>query len=359
MYPEGPQQLSELIQNADDAQATVVKFLVSKKNYGRSSLLGQKMTEWQGGGLYCYNDATFTARDFQNLSRIGQASKLQKLVTTGRFGLGFNSGTLLTISFCIFLKKIIVSSVLINERVISISFTLVFHWTDVPSLVSGDYLVMFDPHAKYVPGATDTARGIKIRFSNTELVNNFPHQMTPYLKFGCDMKNRFNGTLFRFPFRNATTAAESEISKKQYGDDNALQELLFNFKKVVSKVVLFLRHVKRVEVHFEEDDDNGPRLLYYAEVADRRALEATSVSQQNQPQFSGFDGLRNIAANKLGILQQSNDWNAISNFISGPESHTMSKVSIYQFPMILFNLGAEFTISFYHLLYRKLSIVNF
>ena len=40
----------------------------------------------------------------------------------------------------------------------------VFHWTDVPSLVSGDYLVMFDPHAKYVPGATDVARGIKIRF---------------------------------------------------------------------------------------------------------------------------------------------------------------------------------------------------
>ncbi len=92
MYPEGPQQLSELIQNADDARATVVKFIISKKNHGKSSLLGQKMTEWQGGGLYCFNNATFTARDFQNLSKIGQASKLQKLVTTGRFGLGFNSG---------------------------------------------------------------------------------------------------------------------------------------------------------------------------------------------------------------------------------------------------------------------------
>ncbi len=94
MYPEGPQQLSELIQNADDAQATVVKFLISKKHYGRSSLLGQKLTEWQGSSLYCYNDATFTARDFQNLAKIGQASKLQKLATTGRFGLGFNSGKL-------------------------------------------------------------------------------------------------------------------------------------------------------------------------------------------------------------------------------------------------------------------------
>lgn len=35
----------------------------------------------------------------------------------------------------------------------------VFHWTDVPSIVSGDYLVMFDPHARYVPGATDLSRG--------------------------------------------------------------------------------------------------------------------------------------------------------------------------------------------------------
>ncbi len=92
MYPEGPQQLSELIQNADDAHANVVKFIISKKQHGKSSLLGQKMTEWQGGALYCYNDATFTSRDFENLSKIGQASKLQKLITTGRFGLGFNSG---------------------------------------------------------------------------------------------------------------------------------------------------------------------------------------------------------------------------------------------------------------------------
>ncbi len=92
MYPEGPQQLSELIQNADDAKATVVKFVVSMKQHGTSSLLGQKMSDWQGGALYCYNDSKFTTRDFQNLARIGQASKLEKLSTTGRFGLGFNSG---------------------------------------------------------------------------------------------------------------------------------------------------------------------------------------------------------------------------------------------------------------------------
>ena len=64
---------------------------------------------------------------------------------------------------------------------------------------------MFDPHTNYVPGATDVARGIKIRFSNSELVTNFPDQMAPYFKFGCNMKDKFRGTLFRFPFRNAIT----------------------------------------------------------------------------------------------------------------------------------------------------------
>ncbi len=63
----------------------------------------------------------FTARDFTNLARIGQASKIERLATTGRFGLGFNSA---------------------------------YHFTDLPQLVSGSDLVMFDPHASYVPGAT-------------------------------------------------------------------------------------------------------------------------------------------------------------------------------------------------------------
>lgn len=183
---------------------------------------------------------------------------------------------------------------------------------------------MFDPHAKYVPGATDVARGIKIRFSNSELGNNFPDQVAPYVYCGCDMKNRFNGTLFRFPFRNVTTAAESEISKKQYGDDEAINELLINFKKVISKVVLFLRHVKRVEVHLEENNDDGPKLLYYAEVEARDNVEENE--RENQSVASGFDGIRNLAVSTLGISNQSNDWNAIAKFVSGSEAQSMSKV---------------------------------
>jgi len=197
MYPEGPQQLSELIQNADDAKASIVRLIINKKTYGTKSLIGQKMSAWQGPSLIVYNDSTFSSRDFQNLARIGQASKLEKLVTTGRFGLGFNS---------------------------------VFHWTDVPSFVSGGHLVFFDPHEKYVPGASSTSRGIKIKFKGTNLLHQFPDQFSPYCYFGNDMKNHFDGTIFRFPFRNEMTASESEISNNQ--SNEAIDNLIEQFKDV-------------------------------------------------------------------------------------------------------------------------------
>lgn len=68
--------------------------------------------------------------------RLGQASKLDRLATTGRFGLGFNA---------------------------------VYHFTDLPSVVSGEHLVMFDPHTKYLPGATSVDPGIKVRVLGYEV----------------------------------------------------------------------------------------------------------------------------------------------------------------------------------------------
>lgn len=47
-----------------------------------------------------------------------QDSKASRPTSIGRFGLGFNA---------------------------------VYHFTDLPCFVSGDHLVMFDPHAKYLP----------------------------------------------------------------------------------------------------------------------------------------------------------------------------------------------------------------
>ncbi len=76
---------------------------------------GPNMATWQGPALLSYNNAVFSPSDFKNISRIGQDSKLERPAATGRFGLGFNA---------------------------------VYHLTDVPSFASGDYIVLFDPHAR-------------------------------------------------------------------------------------------------------------------------------------------------------------------------------------------------------------------
>jgi hypothetical protein len=178
---------------------------------------------------------------------------------------------------------------------------------------------MFDPHAKYVPGATDTSRGIKIRFTGTELVGQFPDQMLPYCRFGNDMKNRFQGTLFRFPFRNEATAAESEISKAQYGKEGSIENLLKSFQKSVQRVLLFLRHVKRVEVYSESLEDESPKLLYYVEVVDRRAVS-------DAKEKSGLESMRSFAA--TSVFGSVNEWNAISNYIAGQNAQPLSKVSL-------------------------------
>ena len=70
--------------------------------------------------------------DFRNLARIGQGSKVEKLATTGRFGLGFSS--------C-------------------------YHLTDAPSFVSGDHLVVFDPHCHFAPAASKNQPGLVSRIS--------------------------------------------------------------------------------------------------------------------------------------------------------------------------------------------------
>ncbi|KAG7379423.1 hypothetical protein PHYPSEUDO_008661 [Phytophthora pseudosyringae] len=232
-YPDGPNIISELIQNADDAGATRVCVLYNSCTYGTSSLLSPAMAKWQGPSLYCYNDAEFSDGDFINLARIGQASKLQRAATTGRFGLGFNS---------------------------------VYHFTDLPSIVSAKSIVMFDPHATHLPGISAANPGIKIRFANASIVKQFPDQFAPFKDvFGCDLEHHYRGTLFRFPLRNSALAESSEIKRRGYSN-REIVELFKSFQGSIIDTMLFLRNVHKVEVYVQSEIGQPPELLYGAEV---------------------------------------------------------------------------------------------
>ncbi|DBA01824.1 TPA: LOW QUALITY PROTEIN: hypothetical protein N0F65_002940 [Lagenidium giganteum] len=227
-YPDGPHILSELIQNADDAGATKVSIMFSNATFGTSSLLHPNMAKWQGPALYCFNDAEFKDSDFHSLARIGQGEKLQRVATTGRFGLGFNS---------------------------------VYHFTDLPSIVSANSIVMFDPHASHLPSITPANPGIKVRFVNSQLVQQFPDQFQPLRMFGCDFKSHFHGTLFRFPLRNEG----SEIKRHPYSYEQVV-DLFHSFHASIGSTLLFLRNIQRVEVLIQNSASEEPVLLFGAEV---------------------------------------------------------------------------------------------
>jgi sacsin len=229
-YADGPGILSELIQNADDAGATEVSFLLDETQYGTNSVLGGRMAEWQGPALLCYSNSTFKPADFVAISRIGQDSKIDRPAAAGRFGLGFNS---------------------------------TYHLSDVPTFVSGDYFVLFDPHHCNVPGTSAAHPGLRIKFSGGMLRQNFPDQCAPLCFFGCSMTETYNGTLFRFPLRTDATAARSEIKQEPYSPAAAMA-LLTSFREGATRTLLFLKNVRRVNCMVLTPGDTEPKLLFTA-----------------------------------------------------------------------------------------------
>lgn len=228
MYADGPGTLFELVQNAEDAKASEVAFLLDNTNYGTSSVLSPEMADWQGPALYCFNDSVFSPQDLYAISRIGQESKLEKPFAIGRFGLGFNC---------------------------------VYHFTDIPTFVSGENIVIFDPHACNLPGISPSHPGLRIKFSGRKILEQFPDQFSPFLHFGCDMQNSFPGTLFRFPLRNAKSASKSQIKKEAYSPQD-VTSLLTSFSEVVSKTLLFLRNVKTISIYVKEGVGNEMQLIH-------------------------------------------------------------------------------------------------
>eukprot|EP01032_Pedospumella_encystans_P002830 gene2830-3324_t len=74
-YPEGTAVLKELVQNADDAGASTVVFYLDYRNHSSAKLADQALEAFQGPSLLVYNDAIFTAEDFNSIQRIGDSLK--------------------------------------------------------------------------------------------------------------------------------------------------------------------------------------------------------------------------------------------------------------------------------------------
>ncbi|KAJ8303970.1 hypothetical protein KUTeg_017553, partial [Tegillarca granosa] len=242
-YTDGFSVPKEIVQNADDAGASKVCFVYDERENedAKVRLLDENMSSCQGPALWAYNNAKFTQEDLKNITKLSGATKEEDLKKIGKFGLGF---------------------------------CCVYNLTDVPSFITGDHIVIFDPHTKYLGKAVTTRNpGLKINLrsvKNQIMVKRLKNQFKPFNGiFGCDLTMQngiqsFDGTLFRFPLRTARQASESEISSKPYekGEMNSLLKL---FMESAGNILLFTQNVSEIELfHIPANAQNSEMKHIYS-----------------------------------------------------------------------------------------------
>ncbi|XP_076358830.1 sacsin-like [Tachypleus tridentatus] len=235
-YSDGLSVPKELIQNADDAGATKVKFMYDERENldARLLLFNKEMSSCQGPAFWVYNDALFTKQDFINISRLGKGGKENDMNKIGQFGLGFN---------------------------------VVYHLTEVPSFISGSTAVIFDPHQKYLGKRSGLKADLKL-LKNKLMFKKLNGQFKPFDGiFECNIFKEnniyFDGTLFRLPLRTSVQAKNSEISKKVYSSKE-MNEFIQILVKQVGNLLLFTQNVKTIELYHlsaQVDDPHEAKLI--------------------------------------------------------------------------------------------------
>ncbi|XP_011609033.2 sacsin [Takifugu rubripes] len=233
-YPDGGQILKELIQNADDAQATEVVFIHDDRSYGTESLWTQELGQYQGPALYVYNDASFTEEDWEGIQLAGRSFKRNDPNKVGRFGIGFNS---------------------------------VYHITDLPCILSGSHLGFMDPQEQIFGEREGGFRWYMDDPQHQEYLTTMHDQFQPIRDIVSLISNKkwssivtehqyFNGTLFRFPLRNRV----SEISDNLY-NSGKVADLFESFITDAELSLLFLKNVASVSLkHVTADGEVSTRL---------------------------------------------------------------------------------------------------
>lgn len=265
-YDEESDIFKELIQNAEDAGAKACKFLMDFREHRDppESLIDPDMTLCQGPCLWAFNDAQFTNEDWTNIVRVGAASKENKVEKIGKFGLGFNT---------------------------------VYHLTDVPSILSGNGLLILDPNVSHLKKHIKhkTNPGIKLNLSLQRVFNCFPGQFGPYERvFDCSFRKShpepYSGTLIKLPFRTEEEARISEISTKVYHKQN-ITTFQQDFAENSQTHLLFLKNINTLSLQrMSKDATTPPRddemeailTLSKTIVRTMKNSDATSVSKQHE-----------------------------------------------------------------------------
>ena len=304
-YTDGFAFVKELVQNADDAGATEVKFLYDERTNedAMTCLIDKGMKECQGPALWVYNDAEFRDEDFVNITKLNGATKERETEKIGKFGLGFNA---------------------------------VYNLTDVPMFLSRNYFVIFDPNTFYLGKAirNKSKPGMKIDVNkNTKRLRNFRNQFKPFNGiFGCDLHldkedNSFQGTLFRLALRTREQAAKSEIKDYHYSDQE-MQELLLMFLHRAKSLLLFTQNVISVGVYSLPKPSSQPlkpTLLFQVS----KSISKCGVLREISVPITLPVNAKKLDAEQQKLLEQCNFLQASSTVTKYAKQH---KIDSREFP---------------------------
>ena len=245
-YPCEKEILKELLQNADDAEATEICFIKDPRQHPVERVFEESWKPLQGPALCVYNNKPFTEVDIKGIQNLGEGSKGDDPNKTGQYGVGFNA---------------------------------VYHLTDVPTFASsgdeiGDVLCAFDPNCTYVPGANQWEPGRMFK-ETTKLRGNFPDV------FSCYNDDHFplqDSTMFRFPLRTEEMASRSKISDRPVTLEK-LTEMMESLKGELFEVLLFVNNVRKITLC--DIDESGQVVNSYfvkAEISEEDSLVRQSFS---------------------------------------------------------------------------------
>lgn len=237
-YPCGKELLKELLQNADDAQATEIRFILDPRRHPKERIFETCWEPLQGPALCVYNNKPFTKADIEGIQNLGEGSKGDDPSRTGQYGVGFNA---------------------------------VYHLTDVPSFMSkgdeiGDVLCVFDPHYRYVPDASPQEPG-RMYANTAKLRETFPDVFSCYLGEHFPLED---STMFRFPLRTKEMAETSKLSKVPVKLEE-VREMMEALKSELFEVLIFVKNVRKITLC--DIDDSG-------KVANSYSVEAV-ISEQD------------------------------------------------------------------------------
>jgi len=164
--------LYELIQNADNAGASEIKIIYDPTSYSLISLFDSTLKEYCGPAIYFYSNSLFGESDFSSLC-YGLSSKTNNPAVIGSKGTGFSA---------------------------------VFHVTDFPIIISGEFMTFVEPTGRLFSQCSPTDPCVRINWTTNSIVSYFPDQFKPFMLnnlgiFDFTTSTSYPGTLIRLPLR--------------------------------------------------------------------------------------------------------------------------------------------------------------